>query len=148
MDVSRLQNLVGSGAATDPSRALELLRQRAGQATELRERLRDMVGRAENKAGTIAATYTAAAGLQQLTLDPRAMRLASEDLAAEIVEVTAAARADLERQRSEVVAELGIVAVPDMEQAQADLDTLAAEYRGGVGDIKALIDRYRAQVER
>lgn len=149
IDVSQLTDLVGTAASANPSALIDQLQARAARAGELRERLRDLVGRAQSDDGTIEARFTARDGLAQLTLDPRAMRRASADLAADIVAVTAAARDDLARQRNEAATELGAdTALPDMSQAQDDLRVLADEYRRGAGDIRALIERYRTQLGR
>lgn len=149
IDVSQLGGLVGDAASANPSALIAQLQARAARAGELRERLRNLVGRAQSADGTIQALFTVGDGLSQLTLDPRAMRKPSVDLAAEIVQVTAAAREDLARQRNEAAAELSAdTALPDMEQAQDDLRMLADEYRRGTGDIRALIERYRAQLGR
>jgi hypothetical protein len=153
-DASRL-DLSQFGAVPQPAGSVDVrgvideLRAQAARTVERRDRVRDLVGRAESDDGNVAATYTAADGVQQLVLNPRAMRLAAEDLAAEIVRVTGRARHDLDRQRAEVAAESGPApAPPDLEQSEARLAELRAALSGGAADVQAVVDRWRSQTSR
>ena len=127
---------------------LDELREQAARAQEVRERSAGLVGEARNESGHVTARYTGQDGLQRLELDPRAMRLPSADLAGEIVAVTAAARADLARQRAELAAEAGLLPPLDPERARGQLAELQAEFRRNAGDVQTLVDRFRADLGR
>lgn len=149
IDLSSLHNLAGTGTDPDPSGLLRWVQERMTRSRQLRERGRELVGRAQNDDDTIEAAFTPDAGLQQLTINPRAMRMSADDLAAEIVRVAAAARDDYARQRGELADELGVDGIaPDPEQAQADVHAVVEQYRRGAGDMQALIERYRAALGR
>ncbi len=79
---------------------LDRMQQRAGselaKVQNLRERLGTMVGRAEAADGRVKVEY-APTGLSMLEIDPRAMRMASTDLADAIKTAVRKAEADLAR---------------------------------------------------
>jgi hypothetical protein len=127
---------------------IEHHRRTLSRSGDLRRQLQDLVGSAASDDGRIAAEVNAA-GLAKLTLDPRAMRLASEDLAEEIVRVTALAKEDLDARRGELVREFGISATDlDVEQVSAQLNEVVAATRRDGADLEALIERFRSQVGR
>jgi hypothetical protein len=131
----------------DPHALVEAARAKADRLVELRERLGDVLGRAATDDGYIAAACDGT-GLRELTLEPRAMRLPSEDLAAAIVTVSRSAREDYDRQRRELLAETGAVPEVDLEQSRAQLAELQESFRSGTGDLQTLFERFRTQSGR
>ncbi|GAA2427011.1 hypothetical protein GCM10010191_44660 [Actinomadura vinacea] len=78
----------------------------------LAEAGKTQVGVAESEDGYIRVEY-GTTGVSVLEINPRALRLPSEDLAASIKRTTNAAIQNLQTKFNEVVAELGIAANPD-----------------------------------
>lgn len=133
----------------DPQTIGRMAQQQAEALERSRERLNDLVGSAASEDGLIEATATDAKVLS-LTLDPRAMRKASQDLAAEIVEAVNAARIDFDAQRQEVLAELGVGAGPsvDMSTAMNDMRDMGDALQRSTADIQALVERFQRQAGR
>ncbi|REF37488.1 YbaB/EbfC family nucleoid-associated protein [Thermasporomyces composti] len=75
---------------------LERIQAMGTQLTEVR-------GEAETADGKVRAVVRPGGALESLTLDPRAMRMASEDLAAAIVEAVAAATEDVTAKVAEAM---------------------------------------------
>jgi hypothetical protein len=147
-DLSSFQGVAQPTGSPPVEATIEHHRQSLSRSGELRRQLQELVGTAATDDERIAAEVNAG-GLAKLTLDPRAMRLASADLAEEIVRVTAAAKADLDAQRGEIVREFGISATDlDVDQVSAQLNEVIAATRRDGADIQALIERFRSQVGR
>jgi hypothetical protein len=129
----------------DPWAAAEVLRDRATKAAEARRRLAEVVGTAATDNSQVRVTV-GAEGLQELVIEPRAMRMASTDLAATIVELTRQAREDLGRRRDELAAELGVPrGGVDLDESLARLEQLRELVAGGHGDLRAAFERFREQ---
>ncbi|MFF3443916.1 YbaB/EbfC family nucleoid-associated protein [Streptosporangium sp. NPDC002721] len=79
--------------------------QRDMEALEgLRDRIDSVKGRGEAADGRVVVNVTQAGRLVGLTIDPRAIRLGSDPLAAAIIEAAARAARDAEREASDLVA--------------------------------------------
>ncbi|MFC4913381.1 YbaB/EbfC family nucleoid-associated protein [Actinomadura gamaensis] len=96
---------------------VEDARARAGRRMErvlaVQERLRDVVGRARSEDGAVAVECAGGQGLTGLVIDPRAMKLGSQELAETVVRLVREATADLRRQTAELMREeLGELADP------------------------------------
>lgn len=146
-DLSAFGNLgaLGSSAAVQAA-LIDQMRANLARTAALREQVGDLVGKATSDDGHIRVTYTGAAGLAELSIDPRAMRRPSQDLAARIVRVTADARADLERQRAELVAEsAGDTPELTRESGEALLGELSRNYARSMDDIQTVFERFRRQ---
>lgn len=129
----------------DPWAAADVLRDRAARAAEARRRLAEVVGAAATDNGQVRVKV-GGEGLQDLVIEPRAMRMASTDLAATIVELTRQAREDLGRQRDELAAELGVQGGGvDLDESLARLQQLRELVAGGHGDLRAVFERFRQQ---
>jgi len=129
----------------DPWAAAEVLRDRAAHAAEARRRLAEVVGEAATDNGQVRVRV-GAEGLQELVIEPRAMRMASTDLAATIVELTRQGREDLVRRRDELAAELGVQrGGVDLDESLARLEQLRDLVAGGHGDLRAAFERFRQQ---
>ncbi|MFI7633214.1 YbaB/EbfC family nucleoid-associated protein [Nonomuraea sp. NPDC049400] len=92
-------------AAGDPelSRLLEGYRQDVAALERLSEEIGAVRGRGEAAEGRVVAEVTQTGALAGLTIDPRAMRLGSTELAAAILEAAAAAARDAERGADDVL---------------------------------------------
>jgi hypothetical protein len=93
-------------AAPDAAALDRLAGERIATAAEVQRRVAALVGRAESADRRVRAGYSAARGLCELHLDPRALRLPAADLAATILQVADAARVDLAGQVDQAVREV------------------------------------------
>jgi DNA-binding protein YbaB len=86
----------------EPSSSLDrferALREQTAAADGLTERLRQVRGRGEGAHGLIRVEVTGGGRVTDLTLDPRVMRLASQDLRDEIMAALRQATEDADRQ--------------------------------------------------
>jgi DNA-binding protein YbaB len=83
--------------------AAKTLAERQSQLGDVQERIRMVRGRAESDDGRIAVEVAPMGMLESLQLDPRAMRMASEDLAEKIVELVKLATDDANAQTQEAM---------------------------------------------
>lgn len=91
-------------AAEDALRSTEGTLARANQ---IRDALAGIVGRAETADGHVVVECTSGEGITTLALDPRAMRMASADLAAAIKATIAEANVDLRNRIQRAMVEVG-----------------------------------------
>jgi DNA-binding protein YbaB len=145
-DLSAFQALNDLAATVRPEGFTEQLLQRARAMEQVQERIRELQGVARTDDGYVEATYTAVDGLAGLTLDPRAMRMASEDLAEAILTVSRAAREDFEEQRREAAAELGPAPDVDLAEAERTIQDMTESYTRGVGEMQSMMERLRGQM--
>lgn len=89
-------------AVTIPLRAVE---QHANGMRAAKKRIAVLEGRAEAEEGRIRVTWVAGRGLGDLRIDPRAMRLGSDELAEAIKGAITSAMTDLQRQVDAVMGE-------------------------------------------
>lgn len=85
----------------------ELMRQsqeRMSKLAAVREQMTDLQGRAESADGRISVTSTTQDPLAEVKIDPRAMRMGSQELAAALQETARRARQDLDAQVEELTA--------------------------------------------
>lgn len=128
-----------------PEASIAALQATAEQSVAARRQLAEVTGSAESADGTVRAVV-GGYGLQELVLDPKAMRKPSQDLAQLIVQVTQQAGEDLARRRAEQAAELGVDrARPDLEQMLTDLARLRSTMAEGQGDARRVFERFRDQ---
>jgi DNA-binding protein YbaB len=116
-EVSRHIDQAESGMRDAEARMSKLL--------SIKDELAGLVGRAEAAQGYVVVEWTAA-GLADLRIDPRAMRLPSTDLAQEISEAVRAAVADLRERTRSALEAAGIAggSTPTPEEVQAQLRNL------------------------
>jgi DNA-binding protein YbaB len=145
-DLSGFQALNDLAASVRPEGFTEQLLQRARVMEEVQERIRALEGVGRTDDGYVVATYTAVDGLAGLTLDPRAMRMPSEDLARAVLAVSRAAREDFEEQRRAAAAELGPTPEVDLEEAQRAIQDITESYTRGIGDMQSMVERLRGQL--
>lgn len=148
-DMSSLQALTELTAQMQAAAGPTDAHERAEKMRALRDEIQSMVGTASDEAGHITATYTAADGFSGLALDPKAMRMPSVDLAAEIVRLAKEARSDFEEQRRALTSsEYGDIAAMDMEQAQANIEDVRRQFTDSLGDVQALMEKFRSGLTR
>ena len=90
----------------DFERALRNSEDQLSKATELKERMVEVVGRGEAADGRISAEFRSVGGLTALDLDPRVMRLSSDELSLEIRAAVNAAAKDFQTKIGQVGGEL------------------------------------------
>lgn len=135
--------------SADFNQLLSKARQRMAKAEEARERMAGLKGRAETPDGRIAVVSTAEDPLAELRIDPRAMRMASEDLAAAIRATARRARADLDRQAEEITAELygddenPMEMLRNQEEMKQRLSEMQGMFQKAGKDAQAMIDQIR-----
>src|SRR5690242_3990821 len=76
------------------------------KARELKERMAEVVGRGEAADGRISAEFRQQGGLTALDLDPRVMRLSTEELSLAIRDAVNAAAQDYQTKATQVGGEL------------------------------------------
>lgn len=119
------------------------------KSQELQERASAIVGRAQTDDGRIIVDWTGD-GISGLTIDPRAMRLGSDVLAAEIMKTATLAKEDQTRRQQQLREEvLGpdefdpISAIPDTEAVQSTVQQMQDMINGTVNDTSAILDQLR-----
>jgi DNA-binding protein YbaB len=133
----------------DFNEVLRNSRERMAKVSEARERMAGLIGRAESADGRITVASTAEDSLAELRIDPRAMRMGSEELAAAIREVARLARQDLDRQAKEITDEVygddqnPMDALRDPERMKKDLADMQEMFGKAGNDAQAMIDQLR-----
>jgi DNA-binding protein YbaB len=111
----------------------------------VRERLAGLAGTGIAADGHVRVTWAAATGLDQLHLDPRAMRMPSQDLAAAIKGAISDAMSDLRRQTAEVLrAETGASAGSSV----AKIEEMREAFDSQMDEITTRIEDARRRMER
>ena len=98
------------------------------KAAELKERLNELVGRAESRDGRVRLGVSGAGAVVELEIDPRAMRMASAELAETIMTLSQDALQDLQRQSREL-SEDSSVAPEDVANVVRDPQALERQMR-------------------
>ena len=142
----------GDFANLDVDRLVGEAQQRFAKMRDLQERMSELRGQAQTEDGRIRATYTAAGGLTELHLDPRALRMGSEELAERIVWVIGEAARNLHEQNREAMSE---VFGPDGDPMNYLTDRQAMEERATemrqnfdrtMNDVVGELDRVRKRL--
>lgn len=133
----------------DFNEVLRNSRERMAKVSEARERLAGLAGHAESTDGRIKVTSTSQDPLAELHIDPRAMRMGSEELSAAIRQVSRLAREDLDRQANEITREVygdddnPMDALRDPEQLKKNLTEMQEMFGKAGNDARAMIDQLR-----
>lgn len=130
---------------TDLDSQLREMRRTADGLRSARERIAALSGTGSAADGRVSATWAAGTGLDQLHIDPRAMRMSSDDLAAAVKLAVVSAISDLRRQTTEVLQEE--TGVPP-DGAISRIADLRESFTSEMGEIAARIDEARRQMER
>ncbi|MGH3486394.1 MAG: YbaB/EbfC family nucleoid-associated protein [Actinopolymorphaceae bacterium] len=139
----------------NPEEIVAAQRQNLERAEEMERRIAEVSGSATSEDERITVTYSETNGIESITLDPRVMRMPSEDLAAAVAQVANAARMDTREQMQRVVDEtIGEQGQPDL----AELATNAAQVEAAMnefmrdtmtmeGDLQSAIARMKRMAE-
>jgi hypothetical protein len=115
-------------------------------ASEFRDQIGALRGTAESDDGLLKAVV-GPNGLEDLIIESRAMRMASQDLAAALVEVVRNAESDIRRRRAEILSELGVDGgMPDMAETLSSLELLQSKLTASQGDVRQIFEEFQRQV--
>jgi DNA-binding protein YbaB len=134
----------------DVEKFLKTTEEQAKQLEELQQRAAELIGRAEDKDKLVMVEYSQR-GLHELQLNPRAMRLASADLADLIKTVTREAAHDLESKTNELLEDVfgennPMKMLGDPEKALAQVREAEAAYDRTFDEVMAKFDQIRRQL--
>jgi hypothetical protein len=138
----------------DPALAMAQHAEQLAQAEQLEQGIRAAAGSAASEDGRIRVAWSEAGGIDELVIDPRAMRLASEELAAQIALVVNAARAQAQQQVADLVADAMGSGAPDPREVVAQLpelsvqlDEIMRETASMGSTVAGIMDRMRARAQ-
>ncbi|QKW39594.1 YbaB/EbfC family nucleoid-associated protein [Actinomadura sp. NAK00032] len=124
------------------------------KATELRQRLSELVGRAESRDGRIRLGLSAEGAISELEIDPRAMRMASAELAETIIQVSQDALQDLQRQSRELTDDASVAPedvagiVRDPQALEGQMRQMQEGFQRALSDSMTLMDDIRRKMGR
>lgn len=143
----------GGFANINPDKMLREAQQRVAKMSGMQERIAQIVGEAESSDGYVKATYTATGGLKDLELNPRAMRMASTDLASTIKEVIRAAMEDFQqRMRLEMSSAFEgqddnpLELAQNPEKIKAKVEEATSMLDGALNDVLGQMERIKKQM--
>ncbi|GII86556.1 hypothetical protein Ssi03_45460 [Sphaerisporangium siamense] len=142
----------GDFAGIDLEKLLNQAQEQFARVEGLQRRLAELVGRAQDKDHLVTVEY-GAEGLRELELNPRAMRLASNDLAALIKTVSGDAARDLREKTDEAMAEVfgaeddPMRLLEDPEAAIARAKEAEDAYNRVFDDVMSELDRVRRRLD-
>jgi DNA-binding protein YbaB len=113
---------------------------------DLQEMLASLVGTAESGDGRVRAESDSASGLRKLTIDPRAMRMGSEELAETITKVVADAIADLRRRSQEEIQKMMGGRKFDAEASKARVQEARASFERIAVDARGEMERLQRRI--
>jgi DNA-binding protein YbaB len=132
---------------------LKQAQERIGKMTAMQDSIAEIVGSAESADGYVRATYTAATGLRDLEINPRAMRWASNDLSEVIRAVVQEATNDFQTR---IRGEMGVAfegqsdnpldLMEDPEKAKAKIQEVQGLLDGALDDAMGTLDKVRKQL--
>jgi DNA-binding protein YbaB len=114
---------------------------------ELQETLAALVGVAESDDGRVRAETDNASGLKKLTIDPRAMRMGSEELAETITRVVAESMADLRRKSQEAAQRVMGGRKRDLKDAKASIDQARESFDRIAVDAQGEMERLKRRID-
>jgi DNA-binding protein YbaB len=116
---------------------------RLGQAAEVQERLKSLVGQAASADGRVKVQCTNEKGVTSIDLDPRAMRMASAELAETLVTVIQEAMTDLRTQSQSITREVfgGDSASGDIGAARVRMKEAGDSFERAMNDAQGEMER-------
>jgi DNA-binding protein YbaB len=126
--------------------AMRTAQSNLARMNEVQEALASVVGVAESADGRVRAETDNASGLKKLTIDPRAMRSGSEELAETITKVVAEAMADLRRKSQEAAQRIMGGRKRDLKDAKASIDEARASFDRIAVDAQSEMERLRRRI--
>lgn len=135
--------------AVDPDRLAEDALRQMRQVEDFQARSAAMVGRGTGLNGLVTAEARGDAGLSDITIDPRAMRAASQDLGEAALQAARGALEDLQRQTMDAMREILGDDVMAAVDGTGDPTKLIAEaeqrFRMSADEAMETLDRLRRQ---
>jgi DNA-binding protein YbaB len=138
-------NGFGDFANIDVDKLLHKAQHQQANIQQMQERIAELVGRASDKTGLVTATFTAAGGLTDLEIKPRALAPGSRELAKTIKQVIQEASADLQNQMRAVMREVfpdhetaldQDAAIAKAQEAQAAFDRVMGDAMGELEKVR------------
>lgn len=142
----------GDFANIDIDKLLRGMDDQLAKLAKFQEAVVDCVGRAEDEDGLVKVEY-GQAGLQELELHPKAMRLGSAELADLIKTVLAEATADFQRRFTEIAGETfgekdnPMKLASDPESLLSDIKRAEEVYDRAFTDVMGELDRIRRRLD-
>jgi len=123
--------------------------QQLGRAKDLQERLSSIVGTAEAQDGRVKIECTNDKGVTKVHLDPRAMRMASAELAETFTAVAQEAMADLRKQTQAAIKEVygGGEEAFNLEAARERREEVDQSFRAALGDAQSEMGKLMSRLE-
>ncbi|MFK3981602.1 YbaB/EbfC family nucleoid-associated protein [Micromonospora sp. NPDC050397] len=117
----------------------EYAHQQLARIQRMQDDLADQFGTGESPRGYVRARTGPGGGLQELRIDPTAMRLPAEDVAAEVTAAITAAQQEYARRADEIITPV-IAAAPD-QNSVGDLEAGMRRLDGLVDDLDRIARR-------
>jgi len=136
----------------DAADALQQSQQRMKALSTVREKMADLEGKGESADGRVRVTCTSQDPVAEIYIDPRAMRMGSQELAEAIREAARRARAHLNEQVEELTAqEFGDTVNPlgmlrDPERLKESLAEMQNMFQKASSDTQRMLDQLQRQL--
>ena len=131
-----------------PEEIVRAQQERMAKAQELQRATAEITGVAASEDERIKVTFSESDGLRDLVLDPRVLRLPSEDLAHEIIRIVNQARDDARKQLQQLVADSAQDGLPDPESVLEKMPEIERSVDELMRDSQAMTHQLMDIVER
>lgn len=131
-----------------PEEIVRAQQERMAKAQELQRATAEITGVAASEDERIKVTFSESDGLRNLVLDPRVLRLPSEDLAHEIIRIVNQARDDARKQLQQLVADSAQDGLPDPESVLEKMPEIERSVDELMRDSQAMTHQLMDIVER
>lgn len=133
----------------NPEEIIAEQRAQLARAEELQAKINEVTGAAKSDDERIQVSFSESAGVTSLTLDPRVLRMPSEDLAAEIMRLVNVARQDTHAQIQVVLDDtLGEDGRPDMEELNEQVTAMKQQMNEFMQDTIRMDGELDVYIER
>jgi YbaB/EbfC DNA-binding family len=143
-----------SSVFADPAQAAQAQAEQMAAAEALEQAVRAATGSAASDDGRITVEWSEAGGIDELVIDPRAMRLASDELAAQIIQVVNAARTQAQSEIATLVADAMGAGAPEPRDVvaalpglQEQLDEIMRDTAQMGSTVTGIVERMRARAQ-
>ncbi len=141
-----MTNFTASSHA-DMESALQKARAQSEKIKEMQSELLALVGRGEAADGKVRVEYATGVGMQNLQIDARAMRMASQDLSEAITSAVREAMNDLQAQ-TRAVTSAGLGDMGDTEKLRSQVAAAQREFDSKMNDVNEQIALAAARIRR
>lgn len=141
-----MTNFTASSHA-DMESALQKARIQSEKIKEMQSELLALVGRGEAADGRVRVEYATGVGMQNLQIDARAMRMASQDLSTAITSAVRDAMNDL-RAQTQAITSAGLGDMGDAEKLRAQVAAAQREFDSKMNDVNEEIALAAARIRR